>query len=576
MLGRSPRLRRRRRRRRQQDVPAPAPAATHTLKERALHPFRSRTFDELHALDDVTSSRAGRVLRHRRPQRLGQEHAAEVPRRDLRVGQRRRSRSTGRLSPFIELGVGFNPDLTARDNVIINAIMLGLTRQRGARALRRDHRVRRARGVRRPQAQELLVGHERAARVRGRDPGRRRRAAHRRGARRRRRRVPAEVLRAVPPAARTRAGRSSSSRTTWARSSASATARCCSSAGSMVDDRRAARRSRAPTTSSTSAACVHDGRRRHARYGDRAAEIRDAWFEDAAGERVTRARAGRAAAGSACEVALPRRPSRTRSSRSTCATRSRHTVFATATHVDAGHDRHASRPASAVDVRVAFENWLAPSRYTLTPSVARAGPATTRSTCARTSRSADRRTAHAHRRRRRPPARRSRSSGVSAHGAGRAVAALGVRRATPALLGLTVDARGHRLQAALLRLGRSATSGRSCARSLFFGVVYLVFTEIVRFGNERPNYAVYILFVARAVPVLRRGDRAAASTSLVERENLLRKMRFPRLVIPLVGGAHRAVQPRADAGRGVRLRVRHRASSRAGRWLELIPLVGAR
>ena len=36
----------------------------------------------------------------------------------------------GRLSPFIELGVGFNPDLPARDNVIINAIMLGLTRAR--------------------------------------------------------------------------------------------------------------------------------------------------------------------------------------------------------------------------------------------------------------------------------------------------------------------------------------------------------------------------------------------------------------------------------------------------------------
>jgi ABC-type multidrug transport system ATPase subunit len=35
----------------------------------------------------------------------------------------------GRLSPFIELGVGFNPELTARDNVIINAIMLGLSRR---------------------------------------------------------------------------------------------------------------------------------------------------------------------------------------------------------------------------------------------------------------------------------------------------------------------------------------------------------------------------------------------------------------------------------------------------------------
>ena len=40
---------------------------------------------------------------------------------------------SGRLSPFIELGVGFNPELSARDNVLINAIMLGLSR-REARA----------------------------------------------------------------------------------------------------------------------------------------------------------------------------------------------------------------------------------------------------------------------------------------------------------------------------------------------------------------------------------------------------------------------------------------------------------
>ena len=33
----------------------------------------------------------------------------------------------GRMSTFIELGVGFNPDLAARDNVILNGIMLGLT-----------------------------------------------------------------------------------------------------------------------------------------------------------------------------------------------------------------------------------------------------------------------------------------------------------------------------------------------------------------------------------------------------------------------------------------------------------------
>jgi ABC-type polysaccharide/polyol phosphate transport system ATPase subunit len=36
-------------------------------------------------------------------------------------------RMAGRLAPFIELGVGFNADLTARENVILNGVMMGLT-----------------------------------------------------------------------------------------------------------------------------------------------------------------------------------------------------------------------------------------------------------------------------------------------------------------------------------------------------------------------------------------------------------------------------------------------------------------
>ncbi len=35
----------------------------------------------------------------------------------------------GRLSPFLELGVGFNPELSARDNVYLNGAILGLTRK---------------------------------------------------------------------------------------------------------------------------------------------------------------------------------------------------------------------------------------------------------------------------------------------------------------------------------------------------------------------------------------------------------------------------------------------------------------
>ena len=36
-------------------------------------------------------------------------------------------RIAGRLAPFIELGVGFNPELAARDNVILNGVMMGLS-----------------------------------------------------------------------------------------------------------------------------------------------------------------------------------------------------------------------------------------------------------------------------------------------------------------------------------------------------------------------------------------------------------------------------------------------------------------
>lgn len=38
-----------------------------------------------------------------------------------------RIRVAGRLAPFIELGVGFNPELAALDNVLVNGVMMGLT-----------------------------------------------------------------------------------------------------------------------------------------------------------------------------------------------------------------------------------------------------------------------------------------------------------------------------------------------------------------------------------------------------------------------------------------------------------------
>jgi ABC-type polysaccharide/polyol phosphate transport system ATPase subunit len=101
----------------------------HTLKERALHPFRSSSFDILQAVDDVNVEIAqgeffGIIGRNGSGKSTLLKCMAGIYGIDsgnLAV--------RGRLSPFIELGVGFNMDLTARDNVLINAIMLGLTRK---------------------------------------------------------------------------------------------------------------------------------------------------------------------------------------------------------------------------------------------------------------------------------------------------------------------------------------------------------------------------------------------------------------------------------------------------------------
>ena len=44
-------------------------------------------------------------------------------------------RMAGRVAPFIELGVGFNVDLTARENVELNGVMMGMTRGEARRRL---------------------------------------------------------------------------------------------------------------------------------------------------------------------------------------------------------------------------------------------------------------------------------------------------------------------------------------------------------------------------------------------------------------------------------------------------------
>jgi ABC-2 type transport system ATP-binding protein len=99
---------------------------THTLKERALHPFRRRRFNELNVLRDISFDVAqgeffGIVGRNGSGKSTLLKCMAGIYGADAGT-----IHVAGRLSPFIELGVGFNPDLPARDNVEINAVMMGL------------------------------------------------------------------------------------------------------------------------------------------------------------------------------------------------------------------------------------------------------------------------------------------------------------------------------------------------------------------------------------------------------------------------------------------------------------------
>jgi ABC-2 type transport system permease protein len=72
---------------------------------------------------------------------------------------------------------------------------------------------------------------------------------------------------------------------------------------------------------------------------------------------------------------------------------------------------------------------------------------------------------------------------------------------------------------------------------LLFGVLYLVFTEVVRFGDGVNDYPVYLL-TAIVLFTYFSETTSRGVTSLVDRDNLLRKIRFPRLVIPLAVALH--------------------------------------
>jgi ABC-2 type transport system ATP-binding protein len=106
-----------------------------SLKERVVRPFAGRDSPELRALDGVSfdihrGEFFGVVGRNGSGKSTLLKLLASIYRADAGT-----IRMAGRLAPFIELGVGFNAELTARENVVLNGVMMGLTPQETRRRL---------------------------------------------------------------------------------------------------------------------------------------------------------------------------------------------------------------------------------------------------------------------------------------------------------------------------------------------------------------------------------------------------------------------------------------------------------
>ncbi|MDQ3086757.1 MAG: ABC transporter ATP-binding protein [Actinomycetota bacterium] len=100
-----------------------------TFKEHFLHPFHRVTYETQSALEDVSFSvERGEFFGVVGPNGSGKSTLLKILAGIYRADSGS-VRIDGLLSPFIELGVGFNPELNGRDNVRVNGTLLGLSRR---------------------------------------------------------------------------------------------------------------------------------------------------------------------------------------------------------------------------------------------------------------------------------------------------------------------------------------------------------------------------------------------------------------------------------------------------------------
>jgi ABC-2 type transport system ATP-binding protein len=106
-----------------------------TFKERVTHPFTRVEYRELRALRDISFDvHSGEFFGIVGQNGSGKSTLLKIL-ASIYAADAGTVRMAGRLAPFIELGVGFNPELTARENTVINGVLMGLSKREASRRL---------------------------------------------------------------------------------------------------------------------------------------------------------------------------------------------------------------------------------------------------------------------------------------------------------------------------------------------------------------------------------------------------------------------------------------------------------
>ncbi len=100
-----------------------------TLKGAFIHAFRRKTFETFYALDAVSFD----IKRGECFGIIGRNGSGKSTLLKILAGVYVADSGSvsidGRISPFLELGIGFNPELSGRDNIYLNATVLGLSKK---------------------------------------------------------------------------------------------------------------------------------------------------------------------------------------------------------------------------------------------------------------------------------------------------------------------------------------------------------------------------------------------------------------------------------------------------------------